>query len=111
MEGIALWGYGRFGAALADCLTDIGCSVRAFAPLAFVPERLRAEDPRQLVEEAEGGRDRGPGGGGRERAGPASLAASDPCGLRATPAGGGVSQPYASSSGGARRSALPTPGL
>ena len=40
-ETVAILGYGRFGAALADLLLDAGHRVRAFDAFGSVPERLR----------------------------------------------------------------------
>lgn len=49
---VAILGYGRFGAALAQLLGEAGIAVRAHDPLAEVPAELRAESVRDLVSGA-----------------------------------------------------------
>lgn len=53
MTRLALLGYGRFGRALGEMALDSGFTVRAFDPVASVPERLRAASPEALIRGAE----------------------------------------------------------
>jgi prephenate dehydrogenase len=46
---VAILGYGRFGAALAQLVSEAGIAVRAHDPLAEVPADVRAESVRDLV--------------------------------------------------------------
>jgi prephenate dehydrogenase len=46
---VAILGYGRFGAALAQLVGEAGIAVRAHDPLAVVPADVRAESVRDLV--------------------------------------------------------------
>ncbi len=46
---VAILGYGRFGAALAQLVGEAGIAVRAHDPLAEVPPDVRAESVRDLV--------------------------------------------------------------
>jgi prephenate dehydrogenase len=46
---VAILGYGRFGAALAQLVGEAGIAVRAHDPLAEVPADVRAESVRDLV--------------------------------------------------------------
>lgn len=46
---VAILGYGRFGAALAQLVGEAGIGVRAHDPLAEVPADVRAESVRDLV--------------------------------------------------------------
>jgi len=46
---VAILGYGRFGAALAQLVSEAGLPVRAHDPLAEVPADVRAESVRDLV--------------------------------------------------------------
>lgn len=46
---VAILGYGRFGAALAQLVGEAGIAVRAHDPLAEVPVDVRAESVRDLV--------------------------------------------------------------
>lgn len=49
---VAILGYGRFGAALADLLEDAGHAVRAFDPQASVPSPRGAASPLDAVRDA-----------------------------------------------------------
>jgi prephenate dehydrogenase len=49
---VAILGYGRFGRALAQLVTEAGLSVRAFDPVAEIPPEQRAASTRDLVQGA-----------------------------------------------------------
>ena len=49
---VAILGYGRFGRALAQLVTEAGLSVRAYDPVADVPAEQRASSTRDLVQGA-----------------------------------------------------------
>ncbi len=49
---VAILGYGRFGRALAQLVTEAGLSVRAYDPVADVPADQRASSTRDLVQGA-----------------------------------------------------------
>jgi prephenate dehydrogenase len=49
---VAILGYGRFGRALAQLVTEAGLSVRAYDPVADVPADPRAASTRDLVQGA-----------------------------------------------------------
>jgi len=51
-ETVAILGFGRFGAALADLLTDAGYAVRAFDPRATVPAEIDAPSAEEAVSGA-----------------------------------------------------------
>ncbi len=48
-DDVAILGYGRFGAALGQLLSEAGIAHRAFDPHARVPDAHRAGSPRELV--------------------------------------------------------------
>lgn len=50
---VALFGYGRFGQALAGLLRDAGHEVRAVDPVAAIPAELAATSPAAALTEAE----------------------------------------------------------
>ena len=50
---LGILGYGRFGAALAELARDAGCPVRAWDPLASVPDTLAAGSEAELAAFAE----------------------------------------------------------
>ncbi len=52
MEGIAIIGFGRFGAAMAQLASDAGIAVKAWDPHQTVPEAWRAESKAELLSGA-----------------------------------------------------------